>query len=55
LKDTDYVVKYHSDSLYLPDDGRPAEMGMRIVGTFANHPVRVAANCEAIKEVLEKL
>lgn len=54
LKDTDYVVKYHSDNLYRQDDSGKAELGMRIVGTFANHPVRVEAKSEAIKEALER-
>jgi hypothetical protein len=30
-------------------------MGMRIAGTFANHPVRVEAKSEAIKDALERL
>jgi threonine synthase len=55
LKDTDYVVNYHSDNLYLPDDGDKSAKGTRIAGTFANHPVRVEARKEVIREAIEKL
>ena len=55
LKDTDYVVNYHRDNLYLPDDGDKSAKGTRIAGTFANHPVRVEAKKEVIKEAIEKL
>jgi len=37
LKDTDYAMKYHGDSLIAPD-------GARITGTFANVPIRTV-NC----------
>ena len=53
LKDTDYVVNYHSDTLYLQDEG--SEKRVQIAGTFANHPVRVEAKSTAIKEAIKKL
>ena len=55
LKDTDYVVKYHSDNLYLQDDGGSSAKGLSIAGTFANKPVRVEAKCDSIKEAIEKV
>jgi len=45
LKDTDYVMNYHSDALIAPD-------GSRIVGTFANRPIRTSASIAALKSVL---
>jgi threonine synthase len=45
LKDTDYVMKYHSDTLVAPD-------GTRIAGTFGNTPIRVAATRDAIRKLL---
>ena len=45
LKDTDYVMKYHNDSLVAPD-------GARISGTFANVPIRTSASIDLIKSVL---
>ena len=45
LKDTDYVMKYHNDSLDAPD-------GTRITGTFANVPIRTSASIDLIKSVL---
>lgn len=45
LKDTDYVMQYHSQSLTAPD-------GEQLRGTFANSPIRVAASVEAIRGVL---
>jgi threonine synthase len=48
LKDTDYVIKYHNQTLSTED-------GQRIVGTFSNQPVRVEADQDAIKEVLQRM
>ena len=45
LKDTDYVIKYHSESLTDPD-------GRRLGSKFPNTPIRVAASADAIREVL---
>jgi threonine synthase len=42
LKDTDYVINYHSNSLVAPD-------GARIAGNFANAPIRVSASLDAIR------
>lgn len=51
LKDTDYVIKYHSQTLTAPD----AERETPIRGTFANAIVRVAARPCAIESVLKNL
>jgi threonine synthase len=51
LKDPDYVSQYHRGTLALETDGGPA---MRINGTFANVPVRVAATKAAVLETLAK-
>jgi len=48
LKDTDYVIKYHSQTLSAPD-------GTRIDGRFNNTPLRVPASREALTEVLDRL
>lgn len=45
LKDTDYVIKYHNQSLTDPD-------GRKIASRFANAPIRVGASADAIREVL---
>lgn len=45
LKDADYVMQYHSDSLLAPD-------GTRIAGNFANRPIRTSASIDAIKSAL---
>jgi len=45
LKDTDYVMNYHTDSLIAPDS-------VRIAGNFANVPIRTSASISAIKSVL---
>ncbi len=45
LKDTDYVIKYHNQSLTDPD-------GRKLESQFANAPVRVAASADAIRKVL---
>lgn len=46
LKDTDYVMKYHNQSLIAPD-------GSRIEGRFGNSPISVGASAEAIAALLE--
>ena len=48
LKDTDYVIKYHSQTLTAPDD-------KLIRSTFANSITRVAARPCAIESVLKSL
>src|ERR1041384_6675569 len=45
LKDTDYVIKYHNQSLTDPDE-------RRLQSRFANSPIRVAALPDAIRKVL---
>src|SRR5215216_2175639 len=45
LKDTDYVMNYHTDSLIAPDS-------VRIAGNFANVPIRTSASISAIKSML---
>jgi threonine synthase len=45
LKDTDYVIKYHNQSLTDPDE-------RRLESRFANAPIRVAALPDAIRKVL---
>lgn len=45
LKDTDYIIKYHNDSLVAPD-------GTRITSTFENRPIRTSASIGSIKSVL---
>ena len=45
LKDTDYVIKYHNQSLTDPD-------GRKLESRFVNSPIRVAASADAIREVL---
>lgn len=55
LKDTDYVVNYHSDNLYLQDDGDRSSKGTRIAGMFANHPVRVEAKSDLIRKAIDQL
>ena len=49
LKDTDYVIRYHSDSLVAPQTGE------KIRGTFANSIVRVPGRPCAIENVLKNL
>lgn len=51
LKDTDYVIKYHSQTLTAPDDG--GEKLLR--STFANSIMRVAATPCAIDSTLRQL
>ena len=45
LKDTDYVMRYHSETLVAPD-------GERIRGSFANSPIRVEATRDALARIL---
>ena len=46
LKDTDYVMQYHSQELTAPDNSP-------IVGSFANTPLQVSAARDAIARALE--
>jgi threonine synthase len=46
LKDTDYVMRYHGETLVAPD-------GETIRGSFTNSPIRVAASREALAKILE--
>ena len=48
LKDTDYVMQYHSQILKAP-------AGEQIDGAFANSPIRVSASRDAIAKVLALL
>jgi threonine synthase len=48
LKDTDYVMQYHNDSLVAPGN-------THIAGTFANRPIKTSASISAIKSVLSAL
>ncbi|HTZ74844.1 MAG TPA: threonine synthase [Candidatus Aquilonibacter sp.] len=50
LKDPDYVTQYHRGMLALETDGAT----VKIAGTFANMPLRVAANRAALMDALEK-
>jgi threonine synthase len=45
LKDTDYVMQYHNNSLVAPDN-------TRIAGTFSNQPIRTSASLDALKKLL---
>jgi len=45
LKDTDYVMQYHNNSLTAPDN-------THIAGNFANRPIQTSASISAIKSVL---
>jgi threonine synthase len=54
LKDTDYVVKYHSDTLTLHGEQDKPQDTIMISGALANHPLRVPADCDSIKAALEK-
>jgi len=45
LKDTDYVMQYHSKALIGPD-------GEKLVSNFGNSPIRVAASREALAAAL---
>jgi threonine synthase len=48
LKDTDYVIRYHNQTLV-------TEEGEKIRGTFANSILRVAARSCAIESALKGL
>lgn len=55
LKDGDYVINYHRETLYShapsPNESREEQ---RIKGTFSNHPVRVKAEKAAVLEHLKR-
>lgn len=51
LKDTEYVIEYHSQTLTATE----GEKDRRIVGHFSNPPVRVSASQDAIGAVLKDL
>ncbi len=54
LKDADYVIKYHQDSLYTHDRAsNRSKEERRIAGTFSNAPARVKATKAAILQHLE--
>jgi threonine synthase len=48
LKDTDYVIDYHRQTLQESET-------KRINGSFANPPLRVASSRESLKEIFERL
>lgn len=48
LKDTDYAMQYHSNSLVAPDN-------TPIAGNFSNRPIRTSASIGSIKSVLSAL
>ena len=48
LKDTEYVMRYHSKTLVAPD-------GEMIRGSFTNSPIRVAASRDALANALASL
>jgi len=45
LKDTDYVMQYHNNSLVAPDN-------THIAGNFANRPIRTSASRDALRKLL---
>ena len=51
LKDTDYVIKYHSDQLTINGRGGPS----KILGAFSNHPMHVPAELKKIGVVFARL
>ena len=54
LKDADYIIKYHQDSLYTHDRAaNRSKEERRIAGTFSNAPARVKATRAAILQQLE--
>jgi hypothetical protein len=54
LKDADYIIKYHQDSLYTHDRAaNRSKEERRIAGTFSNAPARVKATRAAILQHLE--
>jgi threonine synthase len=52
LKDSDYVIKYHQDSLFTADN--QAAEKRRIESTFANAPRKVKPDAAAIMKELER-
>jgi threonine synthase len=48
LKDTDYVINYHNDTLTTLE-------GSKLTSTFRNQPLKVAAGRQALKEVFDQL
>jgi threonine synthase len=56
LKDTDYIMNYHRETLFTHDgaEGETKER-QRIAGTFSNHPVNVKATKAAIREMLDRV
>ncbi len=55
LKDTDYVINYHSNKLAMVRPAPEEDKKETIEGTYANQPVRVKATREAITEQLDRL
>jgi threonine synthase len=52
LKDTDYVIRYHNGTLQNVDDrGRVQQ----IAGTFSNHPERVSATLESLRDAFARI
>jgi threonine synthase len=54
LKDTDYVIRYHSGTLEIPWRSGAENHG-RIVGNFSNPPLRVAGSSEVVHQLVERL
>ncbi len=54
LKDTDYVINYHSQKLSMSWESGAGNV-KQIVGHFSNQPVRVEASQKAIRQVLEHM
>ena len=52
LKDTDYVINYHRESLVASAANAEPH---RVDGTFSNHPVRVKADVDRIREIFAQL
>jgi len=52
LKDTDYVINYHRESLVASAANAEPH---RVDGTFTNHPVRVKADVDRIREIFAQL
>jgi threonine synthase len=50
LKDTEYVIRYHQQELYIPD----GDKGELLKGTYSNQPVRVKATTTAILEGIRR-
>ena len=54
LKDTDYVINYHNNTL-TTSWGSEGENDRRIIGHFRNQPVRVEASPSVIAELLRRV